>query len=130
MFLLDTNTLIYFFKGQGKVAERLLSQPRSQLLLSSVVLYELETGIAKSTDSKRRRQQLETLANAMTIAPFGKNEALQAARLRAALEKAGKPIGPEDTLIAATALSQRATLVTHNTREFSRVSGLKLEDWF
>lgn len=130
MVLLDTNTLIYFFKGQGNVAERLLSAPRSQLLLSSVVLYELETGIAKSTDSKRRRQQMETLANAMTIAPFGKEEARMAAKLRATLEKAGTPIGPEDTLIAATALAQRATLVTHNTREFSRVPGLKLEDWY
>lgn len=130
MFLLDTNTLIYFFKGQGKVAEHLLSQPRNQLLLSSVVLYELETGIAKSTDSKRRRQQLETLANAMTIAPFAREEARAAAKLRATLEKAGNPIGPEDTLIAATALAQRATLVTHNTREFSRVPGLKMEDWY
>lgn len=130
MFLLDTNTLIYFFKGQGNVAERMLAQPRSQLLLSSIVLYELETGIAKSSDSKRRQQQLATLADAMTIAPFGKAEARAAATLRATLEKAGSPIGPEDTLIAATALSQRATLVTHNTREFNRVPGLKLEDWF
>ena len=130
MFLLDTNTLIYFFKGQGRVAEHLLAQPRTSLLLSSIVLYELETGIAKSTDSSRRRQQLNTLADAMTVVPFGRPEAIVAASLRATLEKAGTPIGPEDLLIAATAISQRATLVTHGTREFSRIDGLALTDWF
>jgi tRNA(fMet)-specific endonuclease VapC len=53
-----------------------------------------------------------------------------AASLRATLEKAGTPIGPEDLLIAATAISQRATLVTHNTREFSHIAGLSIADWF
>ncbi len=130
MYLPDTNTLIYFFKGQGRVAEQLLTQPRTSLLLSSIVLYELETGIAKSTDSRRRRQQLNTLADSMTVVPFGRAEAVVAAQLRATLEQAGTPIGPEDLLIAATAISQRATLVTHNTREFSRIAGLALADWF
>jgi tRNA(fMet)-specific endonuclease VapC len=130
MFLLDTNTLIYFFKGQGRVAEQLLSQPRTSLLLSSIVLYELETGIAKSSDSTRRRQQLNTLTDAMTVVPFGRAEAIMAAQLRAILEKAGTPVGPEDLLIAATAICHRATLVTHNTREFSRIAGLALADWY
>lgn len=130
MYLLDTNTLIYFFKGQGQVAEKMLAQPRKLLLLSSIVLYELETGIAKSTDASKRRAQLQRLSEAMVIAPFGKHEALVAAQIRAHLEQAGTPIGPEDTLIAATAIAQRATLVTHNIREFSRVPDLLLQDWY
>jgi tRNA(fMet)-specific endonuclease VapC len=129
-YLLDTNTLIYFFKGKGRVAEHLFSVPPSSLLLSSVVLYELETGIAKSSDAAKRRRQLDVFAAAVTIAPFGSEEAKLAAMIRARLETAGTPIGLEDTLIAATALAHKAILVTHNIREFSRIPELQIEDWF
>jgi tRNA(fMet)-specific endonuclease VapC len=130
MYLLDTNTLIYFFKGQGQVAGRLLSVAPSELGISAIVLHELETGIAKSTSPEKRRQQLETLVSAAVFFPFAKAEARAAALIRRDLEEAGTPIGTLDTLIAATALVNRATLVTHNTREFSRIPGLALDDWF
>lgn len=129
-YLLDTNTLIYFFKGKGRVAEHLFSVPRSSLLLSSVVLYELETGIAKSSAAAKRRQQLDIFAAHVTLAPFGGEEAKLAAMIRTRLETAGTPIGPEDLLIAATALAHKAILVTHNIREFSRILELQVEDWF
>ncbi|MGH9651481.1 MAG: PIN domain-containing protein [Terriglobales bacterium] len=61
--------------------------------------------------------------------PFGSAEARRAATLRVVLTRAGKPIGPYDALIAATALEHELTLVTHNTREFRRVEGLAVEDW-
>jgi tRNA(fMet)-specific endonuclease VapC len=130
MYLLDTNTLIYFFKGQGHVAERLLSVPPSELGISAIVLHELETGIAKSTNPEKRRHQLEALVNAAVFLPFAKAEARAAAFIRRDLEEAGTPIGTLDTLIAATAVANRAILVTHNTREFSRIPDLALDDWF
>ena len=130
MYLLDTNTLIYFFKGQGRVGERLLATPPSQVGISAIVLHELETGIAKSTHPQKRRGQLESLLNTAVFCPFGKPEAAAAALIRSVLERAGTPIGPLDTLIAGTALANRAVLITHNTEEFSRVSNLILDDWF
>ncbi len=130
MYALDTNTLIYFFKGVGSVAEHLEEVPPRDVAIPSVVLYELEVGIAKSTQPKKRRQGLEALLRLVTILPFDEAAARAAASVRVGLEKAGTPIGPVDTLIAGTALGRSATLVTHNTREFSRVRGLKVVDWF
>jgi tRNA(fMet)-specific endonuclease VapC len=130
MYALDTNTLVYFFRGEGHVAERLLATSPADVAVPAVVVYELETGIAKSADPARRRGQLDRLLRAVALLPFGLEEARAAARVRAHLERAGTPIGPMDTLIAATALARSATLVTRNTREFARVPGLTVEDWF
>jgi tRNA(fMet)-specific endonuclease VapC len=130
MYLLDTNTLIYFFKGMGRVTENLFKVPPSEVGLSAIVLHELETGIAKSKGAAKRRAQLGTFINAAVFLPFGRAEAEAAARIRSDLERAGTPIGPLDSLIAATALANGATLIAHNQREFSRVPGLMLEDWF
>ena len=130
MYLLDTNTVIYFFKDLGQVAERLLSHPPDQIALPTIVVYELETGIAKSTQPERRRAQLDTLLRTVAIWPFALAEAQATATLRATLEKAGQPLGPMDYLIAGTALAHQAILVTHNTREFSRAPGLLCEDWY
>lgn len=130
MYVLDTNTLIYFFRGQGNVAEHLLATPPAQVAISAVTVYELEVGIAKSSYPAKRRRQFDELLDAVRVLPFDRDAAAEAARVRAALEKAGQPIGPLDTLIAGTSLAHRATLVTHNTREFARVSKLTLVDWF
>jgi tRNA(fMet)-specific endonuclease VapC len=130
MFVLDTNTLVYFFRGEGGVAQRLLSTAPAEIAIPAVVVFELETGIQKSTDSKKRRGQLDVLLQATTVLSFGLAEARAAASIRATLEQAGTPIGPMDTLIAATAVAHRATLVTRNTREFSRVPGLTVVDWY
>ena len=129
-YLLDTNTLIYFFKDIGKVAETLLSKSPKNISIPSIVLYELEVGIAKSNNPEKRKKQLEALTSRITVQPFTSREAEAAAMIRADLENRGIPIGPYDTLIAGTALSLNATLVTSNTREFQRVVGLSLEDWF
>ncbi len=130
MWVLDTNTLIYFFKGEGRVAETLLRHAPGQIGIPTVVLYELEVGIAKTTSPRKRREQLNALTAATITLPFGRPEAQTAARTRASLEKLGTPIGPHDILIAATALAAGATLVTRNTREFGRIKKLKLEDWY
>jgi tRNA(fMet)-specific endonuclease VapC len=130
MYFLDTNTLIYFFKGIGNIAKHLLEVPPRDIAIPAIVLFELEVGIAKSTSPQKRKNQLKSLTDSVKIWPFGDREALQAAAIRAKLEKKGNAIGPYDILIAATALSQNGTLVTHNTGEFYRVDGLKLIDWY
>ncbi|WP_024328000.1 type II toxin-antitoxin system VapC family toxin [Thioalkalivibrio sp. AKL19] len=129
-YALDTNTLIYFFKGQGKVAENLLATAPSDVLVPAIVVYELETGIAKSGEPEKRQKQLAELLDVVTVLSFDRPTASHAARIRAQLEQQGTHIGPMDTLIAATTLAHNATLVTHNVAEFQRVPSLPLTDWF
>lgn len=130
MFLLDTNALIYFFRGQGRVAERLFTVPPAEIAVATVSVYELEVGIAKSSSPAKRRGQLNELLDAIVVLGFDRAAAQSAAKVRAELERRGRPIGPLDTLIAGTALAHRATLVTRNTREFARVPGLTVVDWY
>lgn len=130
MYALDTNTLIYFFKGHGHVPERMLGTAPSQIAIPSVVLYEIETGIAKSNQPQTRRSQLGELLEVVTVLPFDEPAAREAAAIRAELEQSGTAIGPLDTLIAATAVATGCILVTHNVREFERVPRLHMTDWY
>jgi tRNA(fMet)-specific endonuclease VapC len=130
MYILDTNTLIYFFKGMGNVHRTLLKTPPSEIGIPTIVLYEIEVGITKSNSPQKRIQQLNSLTNLIKIIPFDEHEAKIAAIVRTDLEKIGTPIGPYDILIAATALSNNSILVTHNTKKFERISNLRLEDWY
>lgn len=130
MYALDTSTVVDYLRGKGRVAERLLATPPHEVAIPAVVLYELELGAEKARASPRRRSQLTELVRSATLLAFGAEEAKTAARIRADLESRGLPIGPHDVLIAATALARGAILVTHNTDEFSRVHGLRLEDWY
>ncbi len=130
MFVLDTNTLIYFFKGEGKVAEKFLSKSPKEIAIPSVVLYELETGIRKSNYPSKRIQQLNELTSIIEILPFGREEAQVAAKIRAKLEEQGTPIGPYDILIAGIALYNNGILVTRNLKEFKRIDNLRLENWY
>lgn len=130
MFVLDTNTVIYYFKDMGGVATRLLATPPRDVAISAVSLFELEVGIQKSSASAKRRKQLDTLVGLVTVLPFGAQEARAAATIRAKLEKRGTPIGPLDNLIAGTAAVHGATIVTRNVDEFSRVRGVRVANWF
>jgi len=129
MYVIDTNTLIYFFKGMGNVPEKFLSISPKDIAIPSVVIYELEFGIAKSTSPKKRQAQLSDLCSLVKILPFGDKEASASAAIRAKLEKKGTPIGPYDILIAGTALVHQGILVTNNLKEFSRIPKLKTENW-
>lgn len=129
-YVLDTNTLIYFFKGLGDVSKHMLAQSPSELAIPAVVLFELEVGIAKSTSPNKRKSQLQEITALVNILPFGIAESRSAAQIRVELEKQGLPIGPYDVLIAATALANNTILITHNQKEFGRIEGLKIEDWF
>lgn len=130
MVMLDTNTLIYFFKGMGEVEEHLFSYSPKDIFIPSIVIYELQVGIAKSNNPKKREKQLSTILEQVNIIEFGEKEAKVSALIQADLERKGRPIGAMDILIAGCAKAHNLTLVTHNTREFMRVEGLSLSDWF
>jgi tRNA(fMet)-specific endonuclease VapC len=129
-YVLDTNTLIYFFKGLGDVSKHMLAQSPSELAIPTVVLFELEVGIAKSISPRKRKSQLQEITALVNILPFGINESKSAAQIRVKLEKQSLPVGPYDVLIAATALANNMILVTHNQKEFGRIKELKIEDWY
>ena len=129
MYILDTNTLIYFFKGVGNVADNLLAVSPKDIGIPAVVLYELEYGISKSTSPQKRTKQLEELCALIEVLAFGNEEARTSATIRASLEKKGTPIGPYDVMIAGTVLSKQGILVTNNTKEFRRVPKLRIIDW-
>ena len=129
-YVLDTNTLIYYFKGIGNIATRLLATPPNDIGIPTIVLYELEVGIAKSVRPRKRKAQLQEFISLVNIIPFSYAEAECAADIRAKLEKKGRLIGPYDILIAASAMANNNILVTHNQREFQRIRGLKVEDWY
>lgn len=126
-FALDTNTVSYYFRGEGNVARRLLQQSPANIFLTAVVVYELRTGVLRIVD-RTRREKLEFFVGAVAVLPFGDSEATAAANIRIALQARGTPIGPYDVLIAATAMTNNLTLVSHNRREFERIAGLKLDD--
>jgi len=129
-YMLDTNTLIYYFKGMGNVPQNLLSRSPQDISLSSIVLYEIETGLAKSKSPDKRQAQLAEFLSVVNVVTFGAAEARVAASIRAQLERSGQPIGPMDNLIAGAAVATGSVLVTRNVGEFERVSGLPLENWF
>jgi tRNA(fMet)-specific endonuclease VapC len=130
MYLLDTNTLIYLFKQQGVVAAHLQQVQASQIAVPSVVLFELEYGLLRSTKPEAQHKGMDAAKAAYRVLPLDAKSAKAAAWLKYTLEVAGTPIGHGDQLIAGMALANDLTLITRNTREFSRVPGLRLENWF
>ena len=128
MTLLDTNTLVHYLKGQESVVAKLENASPTEIAVPSIVVYELEFGTLKFGSPRRRAVIAELLANIDQI-PFDGEAALESARIRIDLEARGMTIGPMDLLIAGTALSRGAVLVTNNTKEFSRIKGLRLADW-
>ena len=129
MYLLDTNTLIYFFKGIGKVSQNIFSHSPQEIYIPSIVIYELQVGIAKSNSPQKREKQLEKLLTQITVIDFTTKEAKASAKIRATLEAKGEPIGPMDTLIAGYALAHNYILVTNNTKEFQKIENIKLDNW-
>jgi tRNA(fMet)-specific endonuclease VapC len=128
-FLLDTNICIYALQQHGRVLERLLAHSRSDVAVSVVTEAELRTGAAKSTSATKTRQLVENFLQPLSIVEFVSHDAEVYAAVRAKLERAGTPIGPLDTLIAAQAVARKLILVSNNGREFGRVAGLRLENW-
>ena len=131
MLILDSNTISYYFRGDPLVVSRLQAFSPADLGVPAIVEYELRYGLLRLPQEAAtpRLTALAQLLRPMQLLPFDSECAAQAARIRVELEAAGSPIGPHDTLIAATALRHQATLVTRNVREFSRVQGLQWVNW-
>jgi len=130
VFALDANALIHALKGIGQVRRAIEGTSPTDLAVPAVVAYELEVGALRSSNPAARRRELNRLLTVLTVLPFDRQAADRAARVRFDLERKGAPIGPLDTLIAGTVLAHGATLVTHNTEEFSQIPGLQVEDWY
>lgn len=130
--MLDTNTLVYVLNARPHhqaVIERFKREDPRDMVVSSITLAELRFGIAKSARRQTSRQALRRVLDVLNVIPFEERAAEEYGAVRARLEADAQPIGPLDTLIAAHAMSLNLTLVTHNTREFSRVGGLRAENW-
>ena len=127
-YLLDADTVSYALRGQGQVASRVLEHPPSEICISSITLAELRFG-AEAKKSQKLRRAIRSFVKDVAVLPFDEAAAEKFAEVAADLAERGTPIGVFDTLVAAQALSLGLTVVTNNTRHFSRVAGLKVENW-
>lgn len=126
-FSLDANSVIALFKGHARLWERLERHSPLDCVVSAVVMHELYYGASRSA---RVRENLDRIAALrFEIVDFDREDARVSGEVRAGLANAGTPIGPLDTLIAGQALARGFTVVTRNVREFSRVTGLAVENW-
>jgi tRNA(fMet)-specific endonuclease VapC len=116
-------------RGHPLVQARLATHPPADIALCSVVVAELRYGAEASAHPPKEHAKIDAFAAQFVSLPFDDAAARLYAEIRRALASVGKQIGPYDTMIAAIALSHDLILVTHNTSEFGRVPGLKLEDW-
>lgn len=130
IYMLDTNVCIQFLRQRhAGVVQRVQSHQPSELRLCSIVVAELYYGSQRSAQAAANRAKVDAFVQPYLILPFDGDAAEAHARIRRHLETLGLPIGPYDSQIAAIALVHGLTLVTHNTAEFARVTGLRMEDW-
>ena len=128
-YMLDTDTFSYLVNGIPQVLQRYAKVVEHEVGLSVVSYGEVLFGIGKQQPSPSKQKRIDYLLDQMPIALMDEDVARCYGQIRSALERSGKPIGPNDTWIAAHALSLGATLVTGNLREYKRVAGLKIENW-
>ena len=129
-YLLDTNACIRILNGSSRrVIERLERLDPVDIAMSAVVRAELVLGARKSSHVAENLRLVEAFFEPFVCLPFDSRTADVYGTIRADLEREGRPIGPNDLLIAATAIAHSLTLVTHNMSEFGRVPGLAVEDW-
>ena len=130
-YLLDTNMCIYAMKHHPNVLRRMHQAGQDCLCVSAIVAAELALGVARSATEHRAKNHaaLERFLAVIAVQPWSSEAIWDYGQHRQALKQAGTPIGELDLLIAVHAKVQNLTLVTHNTREFERIEGLKLENW-
>ncbi|MEB3289070.1 MAG: type II toxin-antitoxin system VapC family toxin [Leptolyngbya sp.] len=131
MYLMDTNVCIRLLNRNGSPAfiQKFSSRSPTDFRLCSVVKYELYYGAYKSSRKSQNLEKIEQFFDQFQSLALDDESAKLAGKIRSQLTTQGIPIGPNDVLIAAIALANNLTLITHNTREFGRVGGLQLEDW-
>ena len=130
MYLLDTNIISYWMRGDRRVIDLIKKYAPSDLYLSTITLAEILYGIEKSaTKKKKRRLKIEQISSLLGMYPFDEAAAGEYAVIRAQLEREGRVISERDTQIASIAMANKLVVVTHNVKEFSRIVKLKVEDW-
>ena len=129
-WMLDTNACIAVINQNPlRVRQRLLQVSPTEVAISEIVRYELAFGVCKSQQPERNQARLNSFLRSVQVLEWGEAQSVTAAQIRCELARKGTPIGHYDNLIAAHARSLDVTLVTHNTREFGRIEGLRIEDW-
>lgn len=126
-YLLDTDAVVDVLRGRHGVAQRLAQLSPDDVAVSAMTVAELLYGSLCSSDPERSEREVRRFLEVVRTIPFGRGAAATHSRIRHKLRK--NNIGPNDLVIAATALSSKATVVTANVREFSRVDGLAVENW-
>ncbi len=129
-YLLDTCVISDFVKGNEAVLIKIKQTPPTELAISTVTVMEIEYGLKLNpARAKKIQTVIGALLSTIHILPYSQQHAETTAEIRARLKKQGTPIGPYDVMISATALYQNLIMVTSNTKEFQRITGLVLEDW-
>lgn len=130
MYFLDTNVIVDATRFNFKeIAEHISKAQTGSICIPSVAIAELEYGARHSRDYKSNLEKVKNFIAPYPIVSFGEKEAVAYGIIREELSSKGQVIGNNDMLIAATVLANGGILVTHNTDEFSRISGLQIEDW-
>ena len=128
-YLLDTNVCIRAMRGDARVIGRMRTCTPDDCGVSMVSVFELFAGVERCRDPEAEAHKVMSFVEPLHLLPFDWDSAMKSAGVRWSLEKGGNKIGPYDLQLAGQALALDVTLVTHNTREFGRVDGLRLEDW-
>jgi len=130
MWLLDTNTCIYFLnQASERITRRFKQLSPSQIVLPSITAAELYYGAEKSKAQAKNRERVKQFVSTFEIVPFDEKVCITYAKVRYELERSGTPIGPMDLFIASISLTHNFILVTNNSQEFKKVKGIKLENW-
>lgn len=128
-YMLDTNLCIFTIKNRPARVRQAFKQHHSRLCISTITLMELIYGAEKSAAPERNLEVVEGFAARLEVLSYDNEAAAHSGQLRAELARSGNPIGPYDQMIAGHARSRGLVLVTNNLREFTRVPGLRVEDW-
>jgi len=128
MILLDTNVVIAFFNGSKPVLDR-IQEEVDRIALSTLVVAELDYGAKASQKAKENLEKLYRFVEIVRVVPFDFECAKIFGTIKSKLRKLGKPTGEMDALIAATAMVNKATLITINKKHFENIAGLKIETW-
>lgn len=131
MYFLDTNTCIYFLNGQSeRIKNKILFTPPIEIKIPTIVKAELLLGAYKSAKRESNTQKLEAFLQPFEVVGFSDQMSYMYADIRSKTQKAGKPVGPNDLLIAAIVILSQGVLITNNIAEFEHIDGLVLENWF
>lgn len=127
--LLNKNACIAIMRGHPQACQQIQTFSPSDLGISTITMHELLAGVERCQNPERERTKVAHLIEPLHLIPFDADSAAKSAHIRWLLERQGNSIGPYDLQLAGQALAIDVTLVTHNTKEFQRVPGLRLTDW-